>query len=172
MAIWIEIGVKCRFGCHLRRVLRTRGWVTSPKEGRQYDWRAPRKSRKSTSIPESWRSRRRGPWRRGRRKPGGGRHHGRRVEEEQWSVTRVPQRACSRHTNLSFSMSSSDIFIVTSRKHSGGWGGDSQEEWEWEWIKLSSQPRLQEGKLVCLCVDWFIYFLLTEERWVSLVAQW
>ena len=123
MAIWIEIGVKCRFGCHLRRVLRTRGWVTSPKEGRQYDWRAPRKSRKSTSIPESWRSRRRGPWRRGRRKPGGGRHHRRRVEEEQWSVTRVPQRACSRHTNLSFSMSSSDIFIVTSRKHSGGWGG-------------------------------------------------
>ena len=123
MAIWIEIGVKCRFGCHLLRVLRTRGWVTSPKEGRQYDWRAPRKSRKSTSIPESWRSRRRGPWRRGRRKPSRRRHHGRRVEEEQWSVTRAPQTACSRHVNLSFSVSSSDTFIVTSRKHSGGWGG-------------------------------------------------
>ena len=72
MAVWIEIGVKCRFGCHLLQVLRTREWVTSPKEGRQCDKRAPRKSRGSTNIPESWRSlRRRSAWRRrGRRQTG------------------------------------------------------------------------------------------------------
>ena len=43
MAVWIEVGVKCRFGCHLLQVLRTREQVTSPKEGRQCDKRAPRK---------------------------------------------------------------------------------------------------------------------------------
>ena len=108
----------------------------------------------------------------GRRDPGGGHRHGSRVMEEQWSMMRVQPRACRRHTNLSCSVSNSDTIIVTSRRETAGGTPKRSEREEKTRIKLSIQPRLQEGKLVCLSVSWFVYFLLTEERRVSLVAQW
>ena len=168
MAVWIEVGVKCRFGCHLLQVLRTREQVTSPKEGRQCDKRAPRKGGGAPTFQKVGGARGEGVH--GGGEAGGGRGPAEgsavevRVMEERWSVTRVQPRACRRHANLSCSVSNSDTIILTSRRETAGGTPKRSEREEKTWIKLSIQPRLQEGKLVCLSVRWFVYFLLTEEK--------